>query len=78
MARIRLKLDIDMRAFEDDIVAAVAKRVAGAEEGAVREAVREVLAEDMVVAEMCGRRIFCAEVEAYEPFEPSETCEEAK
>ncbi len=67
MARIRLKLDIDLSAFEDDLVKAIATRLPNAEEGAIRAAVKAVLAEDMVVAEMCGRRIFCSEVEAYEP-----------
>lgn len=66
-------MDIDLSAFENDLVAAVLSRVAGADEGAVREAVRSVLANDMVVAEMCGKRIFCSEVEAFEPFT---TCEE--
>ncbi len=72
MARIRLKLDIDLGSFEDDLVAAIAKRLPAADRPAVREAVHAVLADDMVVAEMCGKRIFCSEVEAFEPFE---TCE---
>jgi len=67
MARIRLKLDVDLSAFEDDLVKAIAARLPNAEEGTIRSAVKSVLAEDMVVAEMCGRRIFCGEVEAYEP-----------
>ncbi len=70
MARIRLKLDIDLGAFENDLVAAITKRLPGSEEAKVREAVRAVLADDMVVAEMCGKRLFCAEVEAFEPFAP--------
>jgi len=73
MARIRLKLDINLEAFEDDLVAAIMARLANAEEPKVRDAVRAVLAEDMVVAEMCGKRIFCGEVEA---FEPLTECEE--
>lgn len=73
MARIRLKLDLDLTAFENDLVAAVAARLPNTDEKAIRAAVQSVLAEDMVVAEMCGRRIFCSEVEAYEPFgEPDE------
>jgi len=75
MARIRLKLDIDLGAFENDLVAAIVKRLPGADEAQVREAVRAVLDQDMVVAEMCGKRIFCAEVEAFAPFA---SCEEDK
>jgi len=73
MARIRLKLDIDLTAFENDLVAAITARLPKVEEAAVREAIKSVLASDMVVAEMCGRRIFCSEVEAFEPFQ---SCEE--
>ena len=67
MSRIRLKLDLDLTAFEDDLVSAIVRRVPGADVAAVREAVHAVLTEDMVVAEWCGKRIFCAEVEAYGP-----------
>lgn len=67
MARIRLRVDMDLVAFENDLVAAVTRRVPAADAAAVRAAVREVLGDDMVVAEMCGRRIFCSEVEAYGP-----------
>lgn len=56
-----------MSAFEDDLVKAIAARLPSADAGVIRDAVKSVLAEDLVVAEMCGRRIFCSEVEAYEP-----------